>query len=130
MRIVFDSVFFVFVGLVLMNIITGLMVEFFSSARRKKRERAAKLENECFICGLTRAGYQDAVQASSHRPFDAHLAEDHNLWSYVYFAAYLRDKDPTEDSGIESYVRSQVNAGSLKWFPSRTFFALESLKKE
>jgi hypothetical protein len=46
MRIVFDTVFFVWVGLVLMNIITGLMVEFFSSARLNKRRRAEQMDTE------------------------------------------------------------------------------------
>jgi hypothetical protein len=50
MRIVFDTVFFVWVGLVLRNIITGLMVEFFSSARINKRRRAHQMDTE--VCSM------------------------------------------------------------------------------
>ena len=46
MRIVFDTVFFVWVGLVLFNIITGLMVESFSSARLNKQAREDQMATE------------------------------------------------------------------------------------
>ena len=126
MRIIFDSAFSVIVGLVLVNIITGLMVEFFSSARLNKSLRSKQMDNECFVCGLKREEYEDLAHKSL-RSFDAHCDEEHFLWAYVYFVAYLQDKDPTEDSGIESYVRSKVAAGSVDWIPSRTSFALEAL---
>jgi hypothetical protein len=38
-RIVYDTVFFVWVGLVLTNIITGLMVDTFSAIREEEAER-------------------------------------------------------------------------------------------
>jgi hypothetical protein len=37
----------------------------------------------------------------------------------------LKKKDSTEESGIESYVRSQIEVGSLEWIPSRTCYVLE-----
>ena len=67
-RIFFDSVFFVWVGIVLMNIITGLMVDTFGSIRQEKQLRSDTLENECFVCGLTRASYEDmALRAKVQR---------------------------------------------------------------
>ena len=38
---------------------------------------------------------------------------------------YLKKKDETEYNGIESYVKSQMDDGSLEWIPSKTSFALE-----
>ena len=60
-RIFFDSVFFVWVGIVLMNIITGLMVDTFGSIREEKELRRYTLENDCFVCGLTRTAYEDSA---------------------------------------------------------------------
>ena len=33
------------------------------------------------------------------------------------FYIYLMDKEPTEYTGIESYVRQCIDKGDLKWFP-------------
>jgi hypothetical protein len=125
-RIAFDSVFFVWVGIILLNIITGLMVDTFSSIREDKQAREENLENDCFVCGTLRNTYEDLALPPSAPGFDTHLAEDHNIWNYVYYIAYLKEKDPTEDSGIESYVRSQVAEFSLEWIPSRTSYVLEA----
>jgi hypothetical protein len=125
-RIVFDSIFFVWVGIVLMNIITGLMVDTFSSIREEKQSREDILINDCFVCGTLRNTYEDYALSNVAPSFDSHLEEDHHLWTYVYYVAYLKKKDPTEDSGIESYVRSQLEYFSLEWIPSRTSFVLEA----
>lgn len=125
-RIMYDSVFFVWVGIVLMNIITGLMVDTFSSIREEKQTREEILANDCFVCGTLRNTYEDFALSAAAPGFDAHLTEDHNLWTYVYYVAYLKKKDPTEDSGIESYVREQLDSYSLEWIPSRTSFVLEA----
>jgi len=61
--------------------------------------------------------------------FDQHLNEDHNLWTYVHYISYLKKKDPTEDSGIESYVRQQLSDLSMEWIPTRTSYFLESYFK-
>jgi hypothetical protein len=122
-------VFFIWVGVVLMNIITGLMVDTFSSIREEKATRAEILASDCFVCGLQRNAYEDAGLSPNSPTFDAHLSDDHDLWSYVYYIAYLQKKDPTEDSGIESYVRQQVDDLSLEWIPSRTCFVLEAQGK-
>ena len=87
-RIMYDSVFFIWVGLVLANIITGLMVDTFSAIREEEAERKEVLlqlhvsiffgdvsvkktffccitivvqviETQCFVCGITRAVYDD-----------------------------------------------------------------------
>lgn len=33
-----------------------------------------------------------------------HIQRDHYMWDYVFFKAYLQDKDPKEFTGNESYV--------------------------
>jgi len=133
-RIAFDSIFFIWVGIILLNIITGLMVDTFSRLREEKKQRNDTLEHECFVCGLTRGAYEDLTLASAavaHAavpPFDAHVGQDHDLWAYVHYVAYLGAKDPTEDSGIESFVRAQVAHHLLEWVPSRTSYALQQAK--
>ena len=134
----------VWVGIVLVNIITGLMVDTFSSIREDEQWRRKCLANECFVCGVQRHAYEDyglssqvrlkldflstrlsylvsrkyvsvfllsfSLSLSKDSSFEEHLEMDHNLWMYIYYIAYLRKKDPTAESGIESFVRQQVSS--------------------
>ncbi len=40
--------------------------------------------------------------------FDAHIDRDHRLWNYIYYIYYLKTKDETDFSGIESDIASKV----------------------
>ena len=44
------------------------------------------------------------------------------MWNYVFFIAYLRDKDETEYTGIESYVAEKVKNNDTNWFPFNRYF--------
>jgi len=59
MRIMYDTVYVVWVGIILLNVITGLMVDTFSRIREEKNARAVSLANDCFVCGLVRQNYED-----------------------------------------------------------------------
>ena len=39
------------------------------------------------------------------------------MWNYLFYIAYLKDKDETEYTGIESYVREKVDKQDISWFP-------------
>jgi len=128
-RIVYDSIYFVWVGIVLVNIITGLMIDTFSKIREEKADRANKLLTVCFVCGMHRGAYEDLGLEPGSPSFAQHLLYDHDLWTYVFFLAYLKAKDPTEYNGIESYVRGEIDKMSLEWVPSRTSFVLQDQGK-
>jgi hypothetical protein len=128
-RIIYDSVFLIWVGIVIVNIITGLMVDTFSAIRGEKAQRAETLETDCFVCGMQRSAYDDLGLKPGSPTFQGHLTDDHNLWTYVYFLAYLKEKDPTEYNGIESYVKGEIDKMSLEWVPSRTSFVAEDQGK-
>ena len=36
--------------------------------------------------------------------FNHHILFDHNMWNYVYFLAFVIDKNESEQSGTESYI--------------------------
>jgi len=121
-RIAFDSLFFIWVGIVLMNVITGLMVDTFAATRDEKAERAATWADECFICGFERDEYEGKKLPVD---FEMHLSKDHDLWAYVFFLAYLKRRDKTKLNGVESYVTKQINTMSLEWLPFHTCFAIQ-----
>ncbi len=57
------------------------------------------------------------------------MSVDHNIWNYVYYLAYLKNKDLIDETGIETYVREHVANASLEWIPSRTSHFLEAQGK-
>ena len=40
--------------------------------------------------------------------FAKHVANDHNMWAYVYYSIYLDDIDPSNHNAIEKYVYEKV----------------------
>jgi inositol 1,4,5-triphosphate receptor type 1/inositol 1,4,5-triphosphate receptor type 3 len=39
------------------------------------------------------------------------------MWNYLFFIAYLKWKDETDYSGIESYVAGRMEEDDLSWVP-------------
>ena len=125
MRVAFDLSFFIWVGVLLFNIITGLMVDGFGSLREEGNERKDILENACFVCGFTRETYDDVPNFRGPN-FDYHKNEEHDFWGYVHLYVYLKRRDETEYSGAESYIRDMINKSDLSWIPRRNSAAIQA----
>lgn len=39
------------------------------------------------------------------------------MWNYLFYIAYLDYKDPTEYTGIESFVNEKIKNYDFTWFP-------------
>jgi len=122
-RIFFLLAFFVILGVLLFNIITGIILDTFSSLREKTAEKMLNAQNECFISGVTREMYDE-----ENLPFDQLTKRDQFLWNYVYFMLYLDLKDKSEFTGGEDYVWFCISKDDNDWCPTRTSAALEELK--
>lgn len=46
------------------------------------------------------------------------------MWNYVYYIAYLSEKDSTEFSGLESKVWSKYLSRSTEFFPQQVALSL------
>merc|ERR1711943_169621 len=49
--------------------------------------------------------------------FKKHIREDHNMWN-LYYMIYIDHKDPTEMSGVETYVKNLLKRDDSRWIPS------------
>lgn len=47
------------------------------------------------------------------------------MWNYIFFLAYLHDKDKTEYTGIEDYIYALVEEHNEKWIPFHRSLTLE-----
>jgi hypothetical protein len=129
-RMIYDSSFFIWVGVVLVNVITGLMVDSFGALREERAEKEETLEGQCFVCGISRNDFDDLDLGADSPPFSAHQEVEHNHWTYVYYVAYLRSKNPTDYTGIETFVFEQIEHKSLDWIPNKTSAAIDAHNKE
>jgi len=76
-RIAYDLLFFVWVGILLFNVLTGLIVDAFGTLRTREKFRDDMAMNECFMCGMRRHVYDELGAPTS---FEDHKESEHNLW--------------------------------------------------
>jgi inositol 1,4,5-triphosphate receptor type 1/inositol 1,4,5-triphosphate receptor type 3 len=48
------------------------------------------------------------------------------MWNYIFYIAYLRDKEVTEYGGIESYVSDKIKNQDHSWFPIYKALSLQN----
>uniref|UniRef100_A0A7S3GF30 Ion transport domain-containing protein n=1 Tax=Palpitomonas bilix TaxID=652834 RepID=A0A7S3GF30_9EUKA len=111
-QFIFDSTYYIFVIVILLAIISGIIIDSFAAQRESKQEIEDNQNNTCFICGKTR----DVIDRHGNG-FQRHIQQDHNMWNYVYFHMYLEEKSPTDYTGQESYIRKQIDAFKIGYFP-------------
>ena len=49
--------------------------------------------------------------------FHHHVKVEHNMWNYVFYISFLRDKNRSEYLGFESYVADKLDSDDISWFP-------------
>jgi len=50
--------------------------------------------------------------------FYNHIKKEHYLWNYIFYIAYLKDKERTEYTGLESYIAEQIDSSDTSWMPN------------
>ena len=126
-HLIFNLTFFIIIGALLLNMVTGVIVDTFSELREDEKERRDKLNNVCFICGIERAK-MDELGAGND--FEEHIRHHHDRWSYFYFLHYIwHMRDPMEYNGVESYVDNCVKEHKVSWIPNRRWLKLQKLEQ-
>ena len=108
----FEFSYFLFVIAIMLNIFLAIIVTTFAQLRDLKKSRLADMQNVCFMCGYSRQALD-----KDGNGFATHIKADHYLWHYVHFIVHLREKDPTEYTGLESYVARLFAKGEVDWMP-------------
>ena len=122
-RTFFDLAFFLLLGVLLMDAITGTVVDTFATLREESTVRLDMQRNECFISGLRRDTLEELGL-----DFDALVRKEQNLWNYLFVQLYLRKKVVTDMNGLESTLLEKINDKDLSWFPSRTCASIQELR--
>mmetsp|Transcript_17820 Transcript_17820/g.26308 ORF Transcript_17820/g.26308 Transcript_17820/m.26308 type:complete len:3025 (+) Transcript_17820:90-9164(+) len=124
-RLLFDMAFFVILGVLLFDMVTGIIVDTFVSLREETCEKENVIHNEVFISGITRDMCADkGVSFKDHQDIHQHT------WNYIYFYAYLREADKTLLDGAEQYAWDRMQNGDASWFPRLTSSVFQGLADE
>lgn len=112
---------------IVLNLILGIIIDTFADLRKEKQEKDAMRQNNCFICGLERAAFNNAGKS-----FERHVTAEHHLWNYFDFIVLLKTKDETEFTGPESFVLNQISQDppNLDWFPQNRAMSLHEDTEE
>eukprot|EP00828_Plagiopyla_frontata_P048512 TRINITY_DN931_c0_g1_i2.p2 TRINITY_DN931_c0_g1~~TRINITY_DN931_c0_g1_i2.p2 ORF type:complete len:237 (-),score=42.50 TRINITY_DN931_c0_g1_i2:215-925(-) len=122
-RFFYDNIFFIILMIIMLNILLGIIIDQFSTLRENEKNYQEDKNNICFICGFDR----ETLEKLGNKGYTHHIKEDHNLWKYLFFIAYLREKEETEYTGLESYVAEQLEKQEIGWFPIYKTLSLKDL---
>ena len=104
------------------QMVSGLILDAFDNLRGDREEIEKDMEKNCFICGLNREKIEKYYLGKEG--FEKHL-QDHSVENYLFYMFYLEDKDPNEYSGLESYVKAEIDKESISWFPIERCLRIE-----
>eukprot|EP01061_Rhynchopus_euleeides_P014015 TRINITY_DN24300_c0_g1_i2.p1 TRINITY_DN24300_c0_g1~~TRINITY_DN24300_c0_g1_i2.p1 ORF type:complete len:1573 (+),score=627.49 TRINITY_DN24300_c0_g1_i2:63-4781(+) len=120
-----DFLFFVIIIVILLNIISGVIIDTFARLREERQVVEDDIRSRCFICGIESTQFDRQGEG-----FDSHIKNDHNLWYYIYFLHHLLKKDVAELTGPESYVYKMIQKQDLGYFPLNKAIVLEGKREE
>jgi len=121
-RIFFDLSFFLILGVLLFDMVTGIILDTFGSLREEVAEREGILKDCTFISGLTREYIEELGEGLN---FDKINKVDQELWNYFFFVMYIKDTPVQEMNGAEAYVHECLRERDTNWIPCHTCCAIE-----
>ena len=121
-RYLLDISYTIIMVCLVFQMVTGLIIDTFSSLRNAGEEIENDIDNICFICGLNRGKIEKYYLGKEG--FNKHL-EDHDIASYFFYMFYLEEKQHSDYSGLESYVKAEIDKESISWFPIERCLRIE-----
>jgi len=112
-RILLDLLFFAIVILIVQNIIFGIIVDTFGELRDKREELLEELNTQCYVCGVSRK-----VLERSGKGWVYHFLNEHSLFAYMAFITYVVEKDASQCTGLEKYVKDKIAQHDASFFPT------------
>eukprot|EP01006_Ploeotia_vitrea_P023908 TRINITY_DN56589_c0_g1_i1.p1 TRINITY_DN56589_c0_g1~~TRINITY_DN56589_c0_g1_i1.p1 ORF type:complete len:579 (+),score=47.73 TRINITY_DN56589_c0_g1_i1:24-1739(+) len=121
-RLLFEMLYFVILIVIFLNIVFGIIIDTFAELRDQRRFIETDQTMKCFICGIEASVFD---RTTSIGGFRNHTENDHNMWTYLYFMHYLKQKPKSELNGQEGYVWDLIQQRNVGFFPLGKALALE-----
>eukprot|EP00002_Diphylleia_rotans_P013743 TRINITY_DN2677_c0_g2_i11.p1 TRINITY_DN2677_c0_g2~~TRINITY_DN2677_c0_g2_i11.p1 ORF type:complete len:2385 (+),score=429.24 TRINITY_DN2677_c0_g2_i11:3447-10601(+) len=122
---VFTMFYNILIILILVAIISGIIIDTFSAMRDEKMATEHDMANVCFMCSKGR----ELIEQHGGG-WEKHIRKEHNMWHYLFFIVYLKQKLITEHTGQESYVADLLRKNDISWMPISRSLALEHHRED
>ena len=77
------------------------------------------------MCGIDRYQFE-----KNKINFKKHFRNEHNIWDYVYFIIYIKNKPLKDCNGIKYYLKRTYEKGGLEWSPKGCALSLGIHERE
>ena len=120
-RIVFGLSFFLIIGVILFDIVTGIIIDKFGELREQTAVRLDKIKNSTFIADIDRSTCDE-----NRLDFDEINSHDQDKWNYVKLMAHLEFKDEDEYTGAESMIADAISKWDIGWMPQKNCWQMQT----
>ena len=127
-----EFVFYVVVATLLVNVVFGIILDQFGQLRDAEDENAKAMTSQCFICSIDRSDFDAHFNERGQQNgfIRSHVMQEHNMWNYLFFIIYLREKDETDFTGIDSFVMECLERKDVSWVPrGRALCLIDAAKR-
>ena len=107
-----DFIFFASASLIVLNMLLGVIVSFFSEIREEDNFKENDIKNNCFICNIDRATFErNKIKFEDHKKFE------HNVKLYIRFLVGLKLVNEKDLDAEQSYIVNCIKKEEIKVFP-------------
>jgi hypothetical protein len=105
-RILSDFIFNFIVGILLIEIFSGILTDSFAKIRSEHEELSSIQETRCFVCDKERKKFSN---------FKHHTQYEHNLWNYIiYMFTLIYSKDDKYQKFLRGEIKGSYWIGEKK----------------
>jgi hypothetical protein len=119
-----EWILFFVVMLVLLNIISGVIVDTFQELREKSVEENETKLNICYICSLHRTLFE-----KRGIDFEYHKDHEHNIMNYFSYIYKIEMTDESDLNSLDYQVRQSIKNKRTDFFPINTCVSFNTSKK-
>ncbi len=119
-RIAISFLFWFVFQLIFLRVFPGVISDTFKDQRIKDQKLKSLRSSRCFICGLES---HDFILTGS--TFEQHVSKEHAPYDYMFYFIYLAEKEPSEYTGLESYVVDCIIARNVDFLPIGTSLSIQ-----
>jgi hypothetical protein len=125
----YDYLFNLIIAVLLFQIFSGIIIDKFGELREANEAKRKDAMNECFICGQKR---EELEKKLGYNGFRYHTLFEHNMWDYLFFIGYLRQKRNSYVNDyieLERYVIEKLEKEVNDWMPCYYDYEIEEAEE-
>jgi hypothetical protein len=127
-RFTYENLLLLLLLIINLNIVSGVIIDTFKSLREEYNAYIEDQTNFCFICGFSKEVIDK--ESSENDGFEFHIKNEHYQWNYLFYMNFVEEKNPSDHTGLESYIANQIIDEEIDWFPNHRAMMLPNEDEE